>query len=321
LRVLFALALVAGEAEAADPARQDARSAWHGETQLAERKWSAATVTFRRLLRSRPDWGRARIGLGRALAGQGRCDDALEILDPLRGHPDWTSEASVSQGECQARVGDGSAAIASFEDAAVLDQSDPWPLFLLGLQHAERGEAADTVAALERAAALDDGSTIAALLRCEAARLEGADEPWLALDELRAGIADRALSPEAAIQADVFEARLWLDLGDVAHAERLLRAIVEREPMAGPPRAWLGEVVRRAGSPDETLAMIGSGGGTRGEGSLVENVRARALFDRGEHDAAWLALRAADPAWMATMWTVEYLGGGARPIAPVSSNR
>jgi len=272
---------------------------WRGEMRLQRGELRIAIDLFNDALGADPSSGRARAGLAIAYAGLTRCAEALPLLTELRAGSAWSARTALAEGDCLARRGAATAAIASYEESLALDPDSAETLRKLALALHAAGQSRDAEDALD-ALLLTDGPSDVVTSRLLAEvwmAYDGpADDAWTALALLRRRIERASLdkSPLAA-EADTIEGLLWLDAGD---PEAAAAALVEAGLRS---RVWVritslrAEALRRMGRVDEARLVLADPKAAKGDLPIRSAVLARLAIDEGDRDAAHTILVEAGP--------------------------
>lgn len=228
-----------------------------GAQQGPERGWvllqnghdRQAMDVFARALARDPLDRAAQIGLGQALAGIGRCEEAMLRLDGHQASVAWDHRASLAAARCSAVLGQPADAAYYLEEAVAFDPDRVLVLVKAAWQALDAGDADAAARLSDRIEDLAPDSTSALLLQAHRAWFEGDhDRLFIALRELR--------TPAGPLPwAALLEAWAWLDLDDPEAALRALDQVG-----GGQTRAlmllWTAEAHRRAGRPGRAIEVL-----------------------------------------------------------------
>jgi tetratricopeptide (TPR) repeat protein len=240
---------------------------------------TAAVLVYRRQLAAHPDAPAAHIGLARALARTGDCEEAMEHFVPFEDSIPFGAQAALAASGCAGRLGLAEESLRYDRIALEHEPDDPRALTNLVLDAETLGDPALVAWGLERLQEID----------------QDRDAPWYtrAVLELRAGQIDafdvtlalweRERGPSAA--AHQLRARAWLDLGEPLMAREVLKAV----PLfrSGPfPRMLHAETARRLGWLHEARQILEVDEEDPFDAADADALRARVLTDAGELRAA-----------------------------------
>lgn len=249
-----------------------------GNMMLSAGRYRLAVQAFRTSLEEDPGFKPAQLGLGRALAGQGHCEGALENLRAVHGLRIWNAQAALSEGDCLHRLGQLDEAEAALEEALLLrpDMDKAW--YQLALVRYSRGD--ECQECLEALSEDIQGANRYWLAQLQGAYEGGDERAWDLLWELRA---QQSVTPThgAAILVQLMEGLLWLDLDHLAEAERILEEGVELAPYHQRTALWLAETLRRQGDPGGADQAIDRPTLRTRPPPLAYALRARILVDQG----------------------------------------
>jgi len=264
-----------------------------------------AIKAYRDILAEHPGLPEARIGLARAMTLMGNYDAALAHLTETRGDPAWDEKASNAEGQCWLRVGDPSAAVASFEDAVTLSPGMVRGWYGLALAADEAGDRVVTERALDELWEAPRGGNLYALAKAWIALESGSPSFELRLDEARDQLGtETALQPK--LQLALLEATRWLDVGEPDLALRALDPYEMVAPKQVRLHTTIAEAWRRLGEPEIALEAVDSYGVKAHRAPFRSAIRARILVDLGRADEA-RQVRYPDPndaEVLATRWYV-----------------
>ncbi|MFZ5481499.1 MAG: tetratricopeptide repeat protein [Myxococcota bacterium] len=266
-----------GAKEAPLTARQAANA--RGNAFLRQGSARASIASFRKTLARDPDSVAAHTGLGRALTRVGRCDEALEHLEPYVGTKAFGPEAALAASTCAGRLGFLEDAVYYGEIAVELDAKSARAWTSLALAYDELGDPVGRDTAMEELLLLRDGR----------------DSSWYAegVMAIRAGDVDRFDGIAALWRRDNrssldllrLEALSWLDLDDPQAAFDALVPV--KTLQAGAQiRSLRAESLRRLGFPETASVYMEDRPNSVLEGPDADAVRARIQADLGDFAAA-----------------------------------
>ena len=215
----------------------------------------AARVEHERSLLARPDDFASQYNLGNLELERGDpAEAAVRYRKALALRPDHVASL-VNLSMAEARRGHLDEAEKPLREAIRLQPREAAAHFNLGLLLAERGQAAEAKAALRRALELDPGNAAASF---NLAVLVGAASPREAAS-LAGGAAERAPQEPRYAYTQAF----YLEkVGDVAGAERVLRALVARHPGYRDGWAMLGALLEARGRGADAADVYRRAAGT-----------------------------------------------------------
>lgn len=128
----------------------------HGHYMLGLASWKAgdfagAKAAFDQAIALTPQFAKAYFNQGRVLLDLDRVSEALEVIEQGRAIDPESSEGRRLVARAQAEGGDVDAAIATYRELLVRDESDVWGLNNLGMLLFERGDVAGALGPLARA--------------------------------------------------------------------------------------------------------------------------------------------------------------------------
>ncbi len=270
-----------------------------GESFLKQGNFRASASAFRDEITKNPDAIAAHVGLGKALARLGRCDEALSELWPYVGTKPFGDEPAILASVCSGRLGLVDDARYFAQIAAEWDPENPRALtqYALALDDAGDHYASDKVLAqLEVLPGPKDASLYAkAVLALRSGDIDTFDQLTFFWQDDRAS--QRDLSR--------LEAQSWLDLGNPIEVVASIRQI--KRVQRGRFSTWLrAEAVRRLGEPEEALELLNTRQAKLAEGSDSDAVRARVLVDTSDLEGAAALLAPyvgdVDPEIIASEW-------------------
>jgi tetratricopeptide (TPR) repeat protein len=268
-----------------------------GAQNLKAGRAMSAAMNFRQDIERTGGTPASHVGLGRALAQLGRCEEALEELWPYVGAPSFSADAALAAAVCSGRFG-------LYEDALVFDEmalerqpDNLRALTNLALDSFRGGDAAGYEAALDRLLVAEPGRD-ASLFAQAVVALQSGDFDELDFILLLWQRQDRRSGDIARLKAQA-----WLDLNDPQAALDALEGGGARVRSMG--RAIRAESWRRLGLPDVALAELDRHS-RRMESLDADAVRLRAYVDLGEQaEAAALMetyMHSRDPDMVASEW-------------------
>lgn len=204
---------------------------------------------YRQKLQADPADAWAPLGIARAQAATGRCDQALVTLEERHAGPIWDVRLAVAAARCHALHGDHADARYHLEEALLRSADNP-AVLLRALVQAHASGDGDWVAELEHSIAdlVPDGE-LAAFARGLRGLEEGdADRVFVEIRVLRAAPAWKTWS-------DLLATHVWLALDDPAAAVQAATAQLTAapRPLVQP---WLAEAYRRVGEPNQALFLL-----------------------------------------------------------------
>jgi tetratricopeptide (TPR) repeat protein len=295
-----------GPRTAAAGAQDSKRVGGIAESFLKQGNFRAAAAGFRQELEKTPDAVAAHVGLGKALARLGRCDEALTELWPQVGTKPFGDEAALLASICSSSLGIEEDALYFAEMAAEMDPGNPRALTQYALVLDKRGDADRAERVIGQLQVLP-GPKDASLYARSVLALRAGD-----IDEF-----DRLTffwPDDRSSQRDLqrLEAQSWLDIGDPIQVVSSIKTI--QRMRRGRASTWLrAEAVRRMGDPKEASDLLNSRNAREGEGSDSDAVRARVLADLGDLVGAQALIdqyaHEVDPELVASAWYVARSAG------------
>jgi len=309
LLVLCALpAAVRGEQERRLPA----------QALLGQGRFQQAAALFRERLERDPNDAQAALGLGRSLAGRGKCSEALSLLEPLVAHPGYGVSEALAVARCHGALGSWAQAAYHLDDA-LLFRPDGEQLLVNALALAvENGDQERFEAWWERW--LQTGperEQVLALEAWQALHQGDLEQVWGSLWLLEQ--LDYS-GPRVVLTTG----RAWLALDDPIAALELLDGSVLQHKFRFDAVAWLVEARRRAGR----LALASAGLETRrrqvADNLLLDIMQVRVLADLGQPGAlqraqALLSNHPEHPEVLASAWYTASLQGSPELAAELAS--
>lgn len=244
---------------------------------LKMRRFRLAVEEFTALQAARPGVPSVEIGLGRALAGVGRCDAAVAQLAPYRSTAAWNARAAITEGDCWQRLGNPAAAAEAYADAVTLNPTSKGAWLALGLVAIELDDGAAVGMAVD---GLGGDGAFPLVLRAWWELHHGAPGFELTLAELARAVDPAEPGPD--LYLALLEALASLDADDATHAEVVLQRA--RETRRGHQRlaAWQAEAMRRDGRPGSAQALLDETALRGDETELRAAIGARVLADLGD---------------------------------------
>jgi tetratricopeptide (TPR) repeat protein len=191
----------------------------------------------------------AQVGLGLALGGIGRCEEAMGRLNGKQASIAWDHRASLAAARCSVVLGRPAMATYYLEEAVAFDPDRVLVLVKAAWQALDAGDRESAATWSERIEALAPNSSSALLLSAHQSWFDGDhDRLFVVLMELR--------TQEGPLPwASLIEAWAWLDLDD---PEAALNALDGAG--GGQSRAlmllWMAEAHRRAGRPGRAIELL-----------------------------------------------------------------
>jgi tetratricopeptide (TPR) repeat protein len=249
---------------------------------------NGAVALYRRQVATHPDAPAAHVGLGRALARTGACDEALEHLAPYEDSVPFGVQAALAAAGCAGRLG---LHFEALRYDLLAHEQEPDNARVLTNLLLDADTAGDTVWVARALEGLD---------AVQADR----DAPWYAraVLELRAGDLDAFDVTLALWEREraggatqrQLRARSWLDVGDAVMAAAALREVPLFRAGAF-ARTLHAETARRLGQVTEARAILQVDDDDPFDAAEGDALRARVLVDAGDFEAAEDLLGRADP--------------------------
>jgi tetratricopeptide (TPR) repeat protein len=238
----------------------------------------AQVISWRMEVKEKPDSADAHVGLGKALAELGECEEALDHLWPYMGTAPFGREAALSASSCSARLG-------LLQDAILFDR------FALDL--APDDIRAQTMLVMHLDMKGDTVGVEEVLFDLETSGSKGGDPSIYAraLLALRHGDVDEfdvcvAMWERAGWENKQLwrlDMQLWLDLDD---PQRALEGIGPVQRRRGGGRHYIAEAHRRLGETSAALGLLENNSLRVSEGATVDAILARIYVDMGEEAKA-----------------------------------
>jgi lipopolysaccharide biosynthesis regulator YciM len=286
---------------------------------LDRRQYRMAAQMLRQALEKDPGKPSLEVMLGRALAGIGRCSQAVDLLERNRTERAYGYRAARAASDCFDAMGREAEGVYFLEEAILLN-SDANGLGIDLADLAMRGGDPGTFAqALALAEAEGLESIDAHLVRAMGAF--GAGDHDLLWEEVR--WLDR--SEETVARAAVLEGQAWLELDDPLEAARALEPVARRHPYRTLANAWLAEANRRAGSTQKALELLQTRKMQAAEHVLLEAMAIRAQADFGadretrERAEGLVRSHGDDREVVATAWYVARASGDPERAADLQA--
>ncbi|MES2639316.1 MAG: tetratricopeptide repeat protein [Myxococcota bacterium] len=259
----------------------------------------AAVASFRKQLETSPDSTALHIGLGKALARMGRCEEALDHLWPYVGTLPFGADAAISASTCSSRMGLLDDAIYFDRIAVDLDPTSARALTNLALDLSTAGDEAGAAEALDELLFLwperDASSYARAVLALRGGDLDTFDlvvEAW-----------ERNDGPSLDLRR--LQAQAWLDMDNPPAAMAALEN-VRRMRNGQQVRHIRSEALRRMGYTAEAAGFLEDRPQSVLEGVDSDAVRVRVHSDQRDFAAAHLVLDGYDviddPELIASAW-------------------
>jgi hypothetical protein len=272
----------------------------------------AAVSSFRKQLESDPTSPALHVGLGRALAKIGSCEEALAELWPNVGTSPFGAEAAFSAATCSSRLGFIEDAVFFDHIAVELDPTNARALTNLALDLDTLGDDAGVEETIDELSVVKVGRDASFYVRCVLALRRGDLDEFDTL----AALWDR-WSPG---NRDLLILRgiSWLDVDDPLTSFRTLEPI---KTFHGSKQLRLTrtEAVRRMGFSEESENYVENRPGSVLEGIDADAVRARVMVDNGDVGAARALLSGygdvPDADFIASQWYVARAEGNAAAMA------
>ena len=238
----------------------------------------AQVISWRMEVKEKPDSADAHVGLGKALAELGECEEALDHLWPYMGTAPFGREAAMAASQCSARLG-------LLEDAILFDR------FALDL--APEDVRAQTMLVMHLDMIGDQVGVEEILFDLETSGSKGGDPSIYAraLLALRHGDVDEfdvcvAMWERAGWEKKQLwrlDMQLWLDLDDPQRAVEDIGPVQRRR---GGGRHYIAEAQRRLGEVSSALSLLENKNLRVSEGATVDAILARVYVDLGDLDKA-----------------------------------
>lgn len=257
-----------------------------GDAYLAEKRWPLAEQVFRDALEERPRWPRARLGLAKALKGQGRCSEVLSLLKKVRRRKLWNYGGAMMEADCALQSGTLARAAAALDEAVFFSQKHPEPLFMKAMIYHRLGDRFLRDQWIEMLGQHGSGEGLYLLGKTRAALDDGSPTFDLWFEVLRHYQMDR-MSPSLTVETYVLDGQRWLDLGENQLATASFLSGQKVSLLHAKPALWRAEALRRQGHIDGVSAVL-----TRRTSSgniktpFMRAVEIRWRVDRGEIDQA-----------------------------------
>jgi tetratricopeptide (TPR) repeat protein len=278
-----------------------------GQRLLIAGRYADAAREFRTITEETPSEGAAWVGLGRARAGLGLCDRAIESFADWRHTGAYNARAAIAEGWCSYRLGWNGNAIESAQDALRLKPNLGSAQYLLAMAAAADGDDVTFDEAVEGLLTTERGPAMIALAEgwraVEQGDAFGVDMAVMDLIELEREFPKAGLGAQRAL----IDAQRWLDLGDPQSAYQALRSVrgggAEYQIRVSVLQA---EAMRRLGEPGGAHDLLEERELRSRTGTLPRAVRLRILTDLGRFDEVSLMLPGllvmAQPDDVATVW-------------------
>lgn len=242
-------------------------------------------ISWRMEYRNRPDSEESHMGLAKALARYGNCEESLEHFWQLSDSLLFDAKAAEAAGQCAARLG-------YYSDAVYFDQlgleRNPENVRLLGMlavHYDFLDQPAEVAKVLHTLDGLAQGGDPALYARMSMAVRHGDLE---LVDQNRQNWQDQGW-PLAELRR--FDAQIWMDVGDPHMA---VKKVVPRDTLSF-GRYIYAEAYRRQGEASTAVTMIEGDKVRVGQGWGCDAVLARALVDQGQAPDAAAILNSYPP--------------------------
>lgn len=254
-----------------------------GNMFLKQGSTRAAVSSFRKQLEADPDSAALHVGLGKALARIGQCEEALDHFWPYVGTLPFGAEAALAASTCSSRLGLLDDAILFDRLAVDLDETSARALTNLALDLSSAGDEGGAEVVLDELLHLRrdrDASTYArAVLALRDGRIDDFDRIAFAWEATEGPSLDlRRLQAQA-----------WLDLDDPVAAIDTL-ANVRRIRNGQQVRHLRAEALRRTGYAEEAALYLEDRPQSVLEGVDSDAVRIRVFADLGQFEQAHAVL-------------------------------
>lgn len=247
--------------------------------QLRKQGWPlVAANLFEEVLSSKPNSGRARIGLAGSLVAVGRYDEALALVEGLRQRRSWGAEAAMVEAEALMRLGRLSEARAAYEEAAWFEPSRTQAVVGIALAAAALGDLEAAEEALEELVVMPRGVMYSAATQVRIALEQGLPSFEADLASLER-VQERLYAP----QRGILDAIRWLDLDDPFAADQVLREVIGKNLQDVQVATWRAETLRRLGDPTAAAGALNRPAvRDQAHTPLANAVRVRILVDQGD---------------------------------------
>ena len=280
-----------------------------GNSMLRSGNNAAAAVSFRKAIKHDPTQVAAHVGLGKALARDGKCEDALVELLPYVDTVPFGTDAALLTSTCAHRLGFLEDAVYYDRVAIEIDPENARAWSNLALDLDEANDAVGVAEALEELNGLGrDGRDASMYARAVLAIREGDIDEF----DILAQLWKRERRSKEELRR--LTAQTWLDMNDPLAALATIEAVHKLNRSY--QEMWLrAEAARRAGDAEQALLYIDRHGKRPLQGSAAEAVRIRARVDTGDIAGAQEVLAAyddiVDDEIVASAWYVARATGDA----------
>lgn len=288
-------------------AKVERRAAVLGNSMMKTGHPRQAIVHYKNALEQDPNAPQLHVGLGRALARMGSCDEALDHLLPYEDTAAFGVEAAISTAGCANRLGLVEDALHFDRLAVALDEENVRARTNLALHLDDAGDRVGVEEALDALLVLQDKRDASLYAQAALALRHGDVDGFDAI----AALWDR----EDRRDEDLLRLRIvaWLDLDDPQAAWAELQRVRTLRASRSIYALRL-ETLRRLGQATEVLAIADAR--TRSaEGVDADAALARAYVDVGDLDAAQEIVDAYgesdEPDVVATQWYLARARGDA----------
>jgi tetratricopeptide (TPR) repeat protein len=293
-----------------------------GRAKMGDGRWRMAAEEFREVLRERPNYGMAKIGLGESLASLGKCNDALVyLLDVPRDKSIWTVDAASAEALCRYRVGEVSASLAAYEEAIVLGGNrDAKPWVQMTLVVSRQGDPQGAQRMTELFSRLPDNDWMVLLAYTWIAYDSGSEDLDRYLPRLES-VTGPGSGP-IQVQRLQIDGLRWMDLGMLDLANELFDQALNISMGHSRTSTYKAEALRREGDLASAWYYLTRPAFTTDDSYLREAIKVRVLVDRGEYSEAESLLTSFaepfDPEVLASTWYLARARGETARAAEVS---
>lgn len=257
-----------------------------GHALLLEDAPAGAETAYRQALLLRPRDPEIRTGLAKTLLRQERYREGLAVVRELLDRDPLNRELWSLRINALLSDAEHEHAIRAIEQARRLDRASPEMLATLGDLWLNADRPADALAAYREAFA-DEAPSAERMLRAIEGFLmvddpEGAEAMFRRADEA----VDPDAHPEAHLRLTRLRARHAMRRERLDQAARLLRDVLERDPLDGRALLTLADLEARRDQPEKALLAAERAGRVEGFEAEALLRRARIEVSRGRYDAA-----------------------------------
>ncbi|MGF1466963.1 MAG: tetratricopeptide repeat protein [Sandaracinaceae bacterium] len=222
---------------------------WLGkaEERMQPPNLDAAEQHYRAAIRVAPEDFPAYLAMAELFLGQGRTDDAGEVLDQAALHVPATSRTSLQRGQFEIRRGDHEAAIRELRMALELEPDLPPALFSLGVAYRSAGHLNDAEITFNRLAALDPSHPGLEMERGRLAEARGRSDE--AVEAYEAALEQQPDDPELLLRLAIAE----VGAQHLDEAEEHLRRVRQLRVGNAEAQHYSGRVAFLKGDPDTAV--------------------------------------------------------------------